>query len=96
MSEFLDKVAALLKEKIAGQELPGSVKLTIDGRGSVVASKDGVTMGDAPADVTLSASEDVLKALLDGQTNPVTAFMTGKLKVDGDMGLAMKLSTLFA
>jgi putative sterol carrier protein len=35
----------------------------------------------------------VFKAILDGELNPTTAFMTGKLSVDGSMGLAMKLGS---
>ena len=32
--------------------------------------------------------------MLDGDVNPTTAFMSGRLKVDGDMGLAMKLGSI--
>jgi|YelNatPaOPRAMG01_1025707.scaffolds.fasta_scaffold01463_18 putative sterol carrier protein len=35
-------------------------------------------------------------AMLKGQINPVTAFMSGKLKITGDMGLAMKLQTFIS
>ena len=35
-------------------------------------------------------------AILDGELNPTSAFMTGKLKVDGDMGAAMRLSGILA
>ena len=33
---------------------------------------------------------------MSGDTNPTSAFMTGKLKVDGDMGMAMKLASALA
>ena len=32
--------------------------------------------------------------MLDGDINPTAAFMSGRLKVDGDMGLAMKLGSI--
>ena len=32
---------------------------------------------------------------MNGEQNPTTAFMTGKLKIDGDMGAALKLQKLF-
>ena len=48
--------------------------------------------GDDDTDVTLTASTETFKAILDGEQNPTAAFMTGKLTVDGNMGLAMKLS----
>ena len=54
----------------------------------------GVRAGDEEADVTLTASAAVFRALLDGEMNATSAFMTGKLSVDGSMGLAMKLGSV--
>jgi putative sterol carrier protein len=54
-----------------------------------------VTEGGADADVTIHASEETFKAIASGEQNPTTAYMTGKLKIDGDMGAAMKLQKLF-
>ncbi|HXG29514.1 MAG TPA: SCP2 sterol-binding domain-containing protein [Nevskiales bacterium] len=52
--------------------------------------------GMAPsADVTLTMEDDDLAALLKGELNGMTAFMTGKLQVDGDLMLAQRLPTLF-
>ncbi|MGC8901636.1 MAG: SCP2 sterol-binding domain-containing protein [bacterium] len=42
---------------------------------------------------TISMKASEYAAMLKGQLNPVTAFMSGKLKITGDMGLAMKLQT---
>ena len=53
---------------------------------------DGVA---ASADVTLTMEDDDLAALLKGELNGMTAFMTGKLQVDGDLMLAQRLPTLF-
>ena len=36
---------------------------------------------------------EYLRAILEGDMNPTTAFMTGKLSVDGSMGMAMKLGS---
>ena len=49
---------------------------------------------DDAADVTLSADADTFQGILSGDVNPTSAFMTGKLSVDGDMGAAMKLGSL--
>ena len=46
---------------------------------------------DEEADVTLTASAEVFQAILQGEMNPTVAFMTGKLSVDGTLGLAMQL-----
>ena len=54
-----------------------------------------VTEGGGDADVTIHASEDTFRAIAEGKQNPTTAFMTGKLKIDGDMSAAMKLQNLF-
>jgi len=54
-----------------------------------------VTEGGREGDVTIHATEETFKAIASGEQNPTTAYMTGKLKVDGDMGAAMKLQKLF-
>ncbi len=46
--------------------------------------------------MTLNASADDWYAVATGQMNAMQAFMTGKLKILGDMSLAMKLQTIFA
>jgi putative sterol carrier protein len=46
-------------------------------------------------DCTLSASEETFGAIVAGEQNPTTAYMTGKLKIKGDMSAAMKLQKLF-
>ena len=44
--------------------------------------------------ITISMSADDFEALMDGKLNATSAFMAGKLKVKGDMSLAMKLQGL--
>ncbi len=46
------------------------------------------------ADVTLIMKEDNFRKLVEGTLNPTAAFMSGKLKVKGNMGLALKLQTV--
>ena len=57
--------------------------------------KDGAVTsveGVAPeADVTVRVKDDDLVRMFDGKLNPMTAFMTGRLKVRGDIGLAQRL-----
>ncbi len=54
-----------------------------------------VTNENQPAFCTLSMSLNDFEKILNGDLNPMMAFMTGKMKVDGDKGVAMKLSSLF-
>jgi putative sterol carrier protein len=63
-----------------------------------VAVDDGtvsVSEGAGTADCTIRASEETLVKIARGEANPTTAYMTGKLKIDGDMGAALKLQKLF-
>ncbi len=55
-----------------------------------------VTEGGSEADVTIQASSETFSAIANGEQNPTTAYMTGKIKIDGDMGAAMKLQKLFS
>jgi len=54
-----------------------------------------VSEGAEDADCTLSASEETFTRIMNGEQNPTTAYMTGKLKISGDMGAALKLQKLF-
>ena len=54
-----------------------------------------VTEGAGEADCTITATEETLVKIANGEANPTTAYMTGKLKIQGDMGAALKLQKLF-
>jgi putative sterol carrier protein len=93
MSEIINAAVAQLREKI-GDGFDGSAKFLIEGEGAIVIDGSGVHASDDDADVTLSADVDTFKGILNGEINPTTAFMSGKLSVHGDMGTAMKLGSL--
>jgi putative sterol carrier protein len=84
-------------ERIAGMN--NSYVFDIEGAGTWrVAIADGaitVTEGPGDADVTFTSSEENFEKIVAGEQNPTTAYMTGKLKIKGDMGAAMKLQKLF-
>ncbi|HEV8033236.1 SCP2 sterol-binding domain-containing protein [Yoonia sp.] len=92
MSDVVTEAVAALNAKMDGAGFDGSAKFAIEGEGSIIIDQNGAHAGDDDADVTLTASTETFKAILDGEMNPTTAFMTGKLSVDGDMGQAMKLA----
>jgi putative sterol carrier protein len=83
--------------KTAG--MTASYLFDIDGAGQwKVDIDDGkvkVTEGPGDAECTISASEQTFERVVAGEQNATTAYMTGKLKVKGDMGQAMKLQKLF-
>ncbi|MGC9420698.1 MAG: SCP2 sterol-binding domain-containing protein [Rhodovulum sp.] len=41
------------------------------------------------------ATLDTFRSMMEGELNPTAAFMTGKLKIEGDMGKAMQLAQIF-
>ena len=96
MSDTVNEAVAVLNEKLAGADFGGSAKFAIEGEGAIVMDANGARAADEETDVTLTADVETFKSILDGETNPTSAFMTGKLKVEGDMGMAMQLASVLA
>ena len=92
MSDVIAAAVAMLSEKVSGFD--GVAKFVINGEGAIIIDANGVRAGDDEADVTMTADADVFQAILAGDMNPTGAFMSGKLAVDGNMGLAMKLGSV--
>ena len=69
----------------------GTKHLYLDGTGTA----NLVSFENKPADCMISVSEEDLVALATGKLNPMAAVMGGKVKIKGDMGVAMKLGSLF-
>ena len=99
VSEFFEGLPTRVDpSRIAG--MTNTYVFDIEGAGSwTVAIADGaitVTEGTSEAaDCTFTASEESFQKIVAGEQNPTTAYMTGKLKIKGDMGAAMKLQKLF-
>lgn len=91
MSQVIDAAVDALRQKMGTFE--ATAKFVIPGEGSIIVDPEGVRAGDDPAEVTLTADREVFEGILNGSVNPTMAFMTGKLKVEGSMGLAMKLGS---
>jgi putative sterol carrier protein len=76
-----------------------SYRFDVEGAGSWhVDVNDGaveVTESGAPADCVIRASEENLLRIVRGELNPVTAYMTGRVRVEGDITLAARLRDLF-
>lgn len=96
MSDIVAAAVKALSEKLGDGVLDGSAKFEIEGEGALIIDADGVRASDVEADVTLTADADLFQDILSGDVNPTSAFMSGKLKVDGDMGMAMKLGTILS
>ncbi len=83
--------------KTAG--MTNSFLFEIEGAGTWKVDVDdgrvSVTPGGEDADAVISTSAETFEKIASGEQNPTSAYMTGKLKVKGDMGAAMKLQKLF-
>lgn len=66
--------------------------LFIDGK----STPTSVSNEDAAAECTVKVSFEDFEKLMERKLDPMTAFMTGKIKIEGDMAVAMKLGKLFA
>jgi putative sterol carrier protein len=97
VTEFFESLKSVDASKTAGMH--NSYLFDIDGAGTwLVTVADGsiaVAEGGDDADCTIAASEENFMRIVRGEQNPTTAYMTGKLKIKGDMGAAMKLQKLF-
>jgi putative sterol carrier protein len=96
--EFFETLESRIDaSKTAGMN--NSYLFDIDGAGKwKVDVQDGsvkVTEDEEDADVTITTSDETFEKITSGEQNATSAYMTGKLKVKGDMGAAMKLQKLF-
>ena len=81
------------------EAIGGTLKFVID---DLVVFVDGtgnsnvVSQSDEEADCTITTSADTLMELQSGDLNPMMAVMGGKVKIGGDMGLAMKVQSFMS
>ncbi|MCW2975711.1 MAG: sterol transfer family protein [Actinomycetia bacterium] len=83
------KTAGMNNSYVFDIEGAGQWKVDVDD------GKVAVTEGGGDADVVISTSQETFEKIVAGDVNPTSAYMTGKLKIKGDMGAAMKLQKLF-
>lgn len=96
-AELIKKLpSALNVDAAAGTD--ATIQFNISSPMNVVI-KDGQASANegsaANADVTLTMEDEDLIALMKGELNGMTAFMTGKLQLEGDLMLAQRIGTLF-
>ena len=90
-SDTMTQAVEALNRRMEGGGYDGTARFVVEDRGTIMIDENGAREGDEPAEVTLTADADTFRAILDGELNPTSAFMAGRLKVDGDMGAAMRL-----
>ena len=98
--DVIEITDALSKAIGAQSGLNSTVKFDFEGKGMIYidgkSTPNAVTNEDKPADCTITVALDTFKKLAKRELDPTAAFMQGKLKVGGDMSVAMKLGPIFA
>jgi putative sterol carrier protein len=96
--EFFESLPGRVDPERA-RALPGSYRFDVDGAGSWRLESAGdqlvVAESDAPADCVIRTDESTFLRIVAGEQSPMGAYMTGKVKVEGDLGLALKLRDVF-
>ena len=94
MSEALEFV----KQNMEGKDLsilPGSIKWVVDSQIVFMSPESNeVTDEDGDAACTITTDMGTFKGMYDKSVSPQAAFMTGKIKIAGDMGIALKLQSV--
>lgn len=96
--ELLERLPGALRAE-AAEGVEATILFRADRMRHVVISGGIATVHDGeitPYTVAISMSDDDLVGLLTGRVNPMTAFMTGRLKIDGDLGFAQRVARLFS
>ncbi len=96
MSEMLNQAVTELNRRLSGKGYDGTAMFVLTGEGSIFLDRGEAAKGEGPAEVTFTASPDTFRDILSGALNPTSAFMSGKLALDGDMGAAMRLASALA
>ena len=90
----IQDIAAKLKSRVESGGFDRSVKFDTGGDGVIVIDGASLSTTDGPADCTIKLSLSDLEDLISGDLSPTTAFMTGKIKIEGDVSVPMSLQSL--
>lgn len=85
-AKLAEPIGATLKMNLGGEII------YMDGTGD----ENVISQEDKDADCTVSMTSEDFQAMMSGDLNPMMAFMGGKIKIDGDMGVAMNIQSLMS
>lgn len=90
----LEEARTRIQKRLDEKPFDGTIKFDCGDDGVLVLSQDKITSDDQDAPCTVALTTGDLLALIDGELNPTIGFMQGKLRIDGDMGIALKLASI--
>ncbi|SDX39193.1 SCP-2 sterol transfer family protein [Ruegeria halocynthiae] len=90
----LSAMADDIQKSLVGKSFDGSLKFDCGDEGVIVLADNTASIEDRDTDCTIRISRDNLTKLLTGKLNPMTGVALGKLRISGNMGVAMKLGQL--
>ncbi|MCY6379170.1 SCP2 sterol-binding domain-containing protein [Hoeflea prorocentri] len=85
------EIAESIKDRVAAGSFDSVVKFNCGDDGVLVVDNQTVSTEDQEADCTIGISLEDLQSIVAGELDPTGAFMQGKLQIEGDMSVAMKL-----
>ncbi len=91
LATFADAVTARAKGRIKG-----TVRLEMPDMGNLFVDETGAVISEEEAEITLTANSQVFRDIFEGNQNPAAAFMTRKLKVDGNPMRALKIGEILS
>jgi len=95
---MIEEIIAKIKEQaVSASPIGDTLKFMLDDKAVFLdgtGDANVVTEEDKDASCTITTDSETFAALQSGDLNPMSAVMTGKVKIAGDMGLAMKLQSL--
>ncbi len=90
----IEAIKDMISDRVASAGFEHVIKFNCGDDGILVINKNELSTEDMDAECTVDITVDNLMALVKGELNPTMGFMQGKLKLDGNMGVAMKLGQL--
>lgn len=97
MDDTLERALAKIARKTEGANFDGAVRLEFVEVGAIRIDSAGARMDDgSETDCVISADLETFRLIFDGELSPTAAFMTGRLRIAGDMGAALRAASLIA
>ena len=90
----VEGIAEKIRTRMAGSGFDRSVKVDLGKDGVILVDGTDVSTADGDAECTITMTLEDFEALAAGELDPTSAFMQGKMRIDGDMMVAMALGQL--